>query len=55
MTENKVLASFLVKLSPFKDQFGVLRMRGRAAKSVNLPFDARFPIIVISDHPAVVY
>lgn len=47
-------AKFLSTLVPFYDQRGVLRMRGRAARSVHLSMDARFPVIVCGEHPAVV-
>ena len=45
---------FLSSLAPFLDQWGVLRMRGRAARAENLHMDARFPVIVVGSHPAVV-
>lgn len=42
---------FLSSLSPFIDEYGTLRMRGRTARSINLTFDARFPVILPHDHP----
>ena len=53
MQREKSMREFLTSVAPFIDQDGVLRMRGRAARSKHLPFDARFPIIV-REHPIVV-
>lgn len=50
----KKFAPFIATLAPFFDQHGVLRMRGRAARSPNIPVEARFPIIVPDNHPAIV-
>ena len=53
MQQEKSMREFLTSVAPFIDQDGVLRMRGRAARSKHLPFDARFPIIV-REHPIVI-
>ncbi|XP_062704451.1 uncharacterized protein LOC134286794 [Aedes albopictus] len=40
----------LYKLSPFADEFGVVRIEGRTANAGYAPFDSRFPIILPKDH-----
>lgn len=52
MTDKK-LSSFLSTLAPFVDQHGVMRMRGRAARLETISVDARFPVIVADNHPAI--
>ncbi|XP_058459679.1 uncharacterized protein LOC131435621 [Malaya genurostris] len=44
-------SSPLYILSPFADQFGVIRMEGRTAKASYATFDARFPVILPKSHP----
>ncbi|XP_055634192.1 uncharacterized protein LOC129774475 [Toxorhynchites rutilus septentrionalis] len=40
----------LYKLTPILDEFGVIRMNGRMAKSKEIPFDMKFPIILPKGH-----
>lgn len=40
-------------VAPFVDERGVLRMRGRAARCENVPFTAKYPMIVGGDHRAI--
>uniref|UniRef100_A0A182R8W1 DUF5641 domain-containing protein n=1 Tax=Anopheles funestus TaxID=62324 RepID=A0A182R8W1_ANOFN len=40
----------LYNLDPFLDELGVIRMDDRTAKAANIPFDARFPIILPAQH-----
>ncbi|XP_053690919.1 uncharacterized protein LOC128739459 [Sabethes cyaneus] len=40
----------LYKLSPIVDECGVIRMNGRMAKSDEIPFDMKFPIILPKGH-----
>ena len=44
-------SSPLYRLSPFADQFGVLRVEGRTANASYATFDSRFPVILPKDHP----
>lgn len=39
-------------LSPFVDEMGIMRMRGRTARSQHLPDDAKFPVVLDNEHPA---
>ncbi|XP_062535266.1 uncharacterized protein LOC134204457 [Armigeres subalbatus] len=48
---NVEKTSPLYKLSPFIDEFGVVRMEGRTANASYATFDARFPVILPKDHP----
>lgn len=41
----------LYRLSPFADEFGVIRVEGRTANASYATFDARFPVILPKDHP----
>lgn len=43
-------SSPLYRLSPFADQFGVIRVEGRTVNASYATFDARFPIILPKDH-----
>ena len=47
--EGQGKKSKLLSLTPFIDDFGVLRVGGRVGKT-NLPFDAKHPIILSSKH-----
>lgn len=38
-------SSQLVRLCPFIDTYGILRVRGRIANA-NVPYDSRFPVII---------
>ncbi|XP_055527258.1 uncharacterized protein LOC129719867 [Wyeomyia smithii] len=40
----------LYRMSPFADEFGVIRVEGRTANASFAAFDARFPIILPKDH-----
>ncbi|XP_062540821.1 uncharacterized protein LOC134208883 [Armigeres subalbatus] len=42
-------SSPIYQLSPFADEFGVIRMEGRTANAIYANFDARFPIILPKD------
>ncbi|XP_053698939.1 uncharacterized protein LOC128745898 [Sabethes cyaneus] len=44
-------SSSLYRLSPFIDEWGIVRMDGRTANAVYANFDARFPIILPKDSP----
>ncbi|XP_062534843.1 uncharacterized protein LOC134204024 [Armigeres subalbatus] len=43
-------SSPLYKLSPFADEFGVIRVEGRTANASYATFDARFPVILPNNH-----
>lgn len=43
-------SSPLYKLTPFVDEYGVIRMEGRTANAAYAAFDTRFPIILPKDH-----
>lgn len=43
-------SSTLYKLTPFADEYGVLRVEGRTAYAKYASFDARFPIIMPKQH-----
>ncbi|XP_055522962.1 uncharacterized protein LOC129717142 [Wyeomyia smithii] len=43
-------SSPLYRMSPFADEFGVIRVEGRTANASFATFDARFPIILPKDH-----
>ncbi|XP_058817628.1 uncharacterized protein LOC131680927 [Topomyia yanbarensis] len=47
---NLEKSSPLYKLSPFADQFGVIRVEGRTANASYVTFDARFPVILPRSH-----
>ncbi|XP_062712088.1 uncharacterized protein LOC134289722 [Aedes albopictus] len=51
---NLEKSSALFKLSPFVDEFGVLRVEGRTAHAMYAAFDARFPVIMPKNHPLTV-
>ena len=53
LTERVDQKRFLLSLAPFFDSDGLLRMRGRIARAESLSYDARFPVILIGDHPIV--
>ncbi|XP_041782000.1 uncharacterized protein LOC121598785 [Anopheles merus] len=42
--------STLYGLTPFLDEFGILRIDGRTAKAHHIPFDTRYPIILPKTH-----
>ncbi|XP_062712190.1 uncharacterized protein LOC115260083 [Aedes albopictus] len=44
-------SSPLYRLSPFADEFGVIRVEGRTVNASYATFDARFPIILPKSHP----
>ncbi|XP_053692618.1 uncharacterized protein LOC128741066 [Sabethes cyaneus] len=44
-------SSELYSLSPFIDEQDVLRMEGRTAQGLSVPFELRFPIILPKRHP----
>ncbi|XP_053691446.1 uncharacterized protein LOC128739963 [Sabethes cyaneus] len=44
------VASSLVKMSPFADEYGVLRVGGRVAAAQILAYDSKFPIIMPRNH-----
>ena len=52
MMKRTDLKTFISSLCPFEDHNGVLRMRSRIVRGQNLPYDARYPIIIQSEHPA---
>ncbi|XP_053699267.1 uncharacterized protein LOC128746242 [Sabethes cyaneus] len=43
-------ASPLYRLSPFADEYGVIRVEGRTVNASFATFDARFPVILPKDH-----
>ncbi|XP_058819112.1 uncharacterized protein LOC131681975 isoform X2 [Topomyia yanbarensis] len=47
---NLEKTSPLYRLSPFADQFGVIRVEGRTANASYATFDARFPVILPKGH-----
>lgn len=46
-------SDLLHKAAPFLDEYGVLRMRGRAARCESVSFAAKYPIIVGGEHRAI--
>ena len=53
MRDKKEVRECLASVAPFVDEEEVVRMRGRAARALQLLFDARYPVVVV-DPPAVV-
>ena len=41
----------LIKLNPKKDEAGVFRVNGRLKFANDLPYNARYPILLAKDHP----
>ena len=40
----------LYNIDPFTDEMGILRVNGRTANAIHIPYDARFPIILRQQH-----
>ncbi|XP_065079719.1 uncharacterized protein LOC135702598 [Ochlerotatus camptorhynchus] len=47
---NIAQSSSLNKLSPFLDEFGVIRMEGRSAHAYSIAFEQQFPIVLPKGH-----
>lgn len=48
LKQNKRLPKYFIKLSPFLDEKGILRVGGRLSQSISLAYDRKFPALLPS-------